>query len=1168
MMQHQHDPSAGSVLPPQGYSSIRPPSQPHMDPYGRMTYAPRPGSPPPPQQPQPPPQQPQQQMQGGMPPSQMSQGVPVGMPPHQHMSHGHQPQQPSGSMMPGGPPPPQHMGAPGMLTLSQQSVPAPLTVSTSGPQPPRPTEYADQANNNYRPLNVKDALTYLDQVKNQFHDQPEVYNRFLDIMKDFKSQSIDTPGVIDRVSTLFRGHPSLITGFNTFLPPGYRIEATSNPLDPIRVITPQSSGQGLAPHEMGQIPPVQQPPPHPHMINQAPQQPPNAMPPVSALSGHPTPPQGAPQPPMQSGYYQGPPPMAVYTTGPPPVIGQGPGYQPMPPGHLGNIITPQQGQQPPPSGYQPAGAPMHGGPVAPIVSPASGGPPSLHVQSQPPPGQTPPPPNNAAAANGNGGNKKAPVEFNHAINYVNKIKNRFSAEPETYKQFLEILQTYQKESKPIQEVYGQVQGLFKNAPDLLDEFKQFLPDVQNQARPPPVELPPPRMPPVGNFIPSNSAVPRQSGSSSSGKKSSKRSAPSSSAPTAGPSISAMAGIQQQLGSGIPPPGMGGVASLTAAAMPIGMQGQGQPPSKKRAKTGSAAAAAANAGSMGGVNAALLGSASGAAATAGSVAARPDTIEELEWIDRCKRTIGNKATYNEFLKVLNLFSQEIIDAKTLVERVEPFLSKAPDLFEWFKKFVKYEEDQVVREYYPVIYHFKNLEFEDENTPAERPELDLRSCRRVGHSYRLLPDTHPRPICSGRDDLCREVLNDDWISQPEYVSETGFVSHKKTQYEEALHKCEEERYEFDLNIEANLHTIALLEPLYRKIQNMTNEERSRFKLEEGLGGSSKTIYKRVIKKIYDNERGQEVIDALHNSPAVAVPVVLKRLKQKDEEWKRCQRDWNKVWREIDAKNYYKALDHQGISFKANDRKAISSKTLVTEIDMIYREQKQRRQTLAHASRPTMSGGFTGNNSSLLSLSSVAYTRYQLDFKFSDPTVFRDARKMIMTQVSHTSAISHADEERIGEFLSNFVRRFFFVENFDDGALDRVADDIDDANDDGAASGGEESVNGSGNGDVSDSNDATYVGASGSGGGGGGANGAGRSSKVGLRKEVLIKRAEAAKDAMDGVEMGSGGSQGESGGEDAVVGGLAGAPASSSKTTGNGESTDEGGVSSATPAAEVQN
>lgn len=39
-----------------------------------------------------------------------------------------------------------------------------------------------------RPLNVTDALSYLDAVKVQFHDQPDVYNHFLDIMKEFKNE--------------------------------------------------------------------------------------------------------------------------------------------------------------------------------------------------------------------------------------------------------------------------------------------------------------------------------------------------------------------------------------------------------------------------------------------------------------------------------------------------------------------------------------------------------------------------------------------------------------------------------------------------------------------------------------------------------------------------------------------------------------------------------------------------------------------------------------------------------------------------------------------------------------------------------------------------------------------------------------------------------------------
>lgn len=57
-------------------------------------------------------------------------------------------------------------------------------AGTPLPQPPEPTLAPEMG----RPLNVTDALSYLDAVKIQFAERPEVYNQFLDIMKDFKSQ--------------------------------------------------------------------------------------------------------------------------------------------------------------------------------------------------------------------------------------------------------------------------------------------------------------------------------------------------------------------------------------------------------------------------------------------------------------------------------------------------------------------------------------------------------------------------------------------------------------------------------------------------------------------------------------------------------------------------------------------------------------------------------------------------------------------------------------------------------------------------------------------------------------------------------------------------------------------------------------------------------------------
>lgn len=98
-------------------------------------------------------------------------------------------------------------------------------------------------------MKVDDALSYLDQVRQQFSDNPDVYNDFLEVMKEFKSHtyffvfysfnlfifSIDTQGVIRRVSRLFSGHSNLITGFNTFLPPGYEVRVSGSL---IRIIEP------------------------------------------------------------------------------------------------------------------------------------------------------------------------------------------------------------------------------------------------------------------------------------------------------------------------------------------------------------------------------------------------------------------------------------------------------------------------------------------------------------------------------------------------------------------------------------------------------------------------------------------------------------------------------------------------------------------------------------------------------------------------------------------------------------------------------------------------------------------------------------------------------------------------------------------------------------------
>ncbi|EJD43430.1 PAH2 domain-containing protein [Auricularia subglabra TFB-10046 SS5] len=73
-------------------------------------------------------------------------------------------------------------------------------------------------------LDLTEALLYLDLVKARVDDRREVYNKFCNLMLQFKREEIDMPGVLHRVSSLFANYPDLIDGFNVFLPDGYQLD--------------------------------------------------------------------------------------------------------------------------------------------------------------------------------------------------------------------------------------------------------------------------------------------------------------------------------------------------------------------------------------------------------------------------------------------------------------------------------------------------------------------------------------------------------------------------------------------------------------------------------------------------------------------------------------------------------------------------------------------------------------------------------------------------------------------------------------------------------------------------------------------------------------------------------------------------------------------------------
>ncbi|OCH88405.1 hypothetical protein OBBRIDRAFT_795302 [Obba rivulosa] len=769
-------------------------------------------------------------------------------------------------------------------SLPSPDAPAPELPPAPFAQPPPMLDVPNLATE--RPLNVTDALSYLDSVKMQFQDSPDVYNQFLDIMKDFKSQLIDTPGVIQRVSNLFHGHPMLIQGFNTFLPAGYRIECTTDAKNPnfITVTTPMGTT-------------------------------------TQATNG-------------------------AFSLG----------------------------------GYSTAPAFANGAdPHAP-----------LPIDS----------------------NSPASVNVGPALSFVQRVKTRYANEPDRYKRFLEILYpnppvpgkdvrdlehwsvAYLSAACAQGDVVSRVAKTFQDAPELMRDFIEFLPDSQTRE----VELAKLAEQEEARKASAEAAEVKAS------KKKTETAAASSSVPQkrkrkqpekdekkenqkeretaakAGPSKTKKP-RQQGPASEAPSP------SFTQRHVIV-------PASPRRTSQ------------------AVHGTPQHAhhhpvqplpvpvpAAAAQMQAAAPQA-DESQFFEHVKRALDNRETYNEFLRLVNLFTQDIIDMPRLVRESRTFLGES-ELMEQFRRILGWDE----RRERERIGDAESV-WTRPMAALDRPSRDQLNLR-YG-SYRKLPADEMNVTCSGRDEMCKSVLNDEWISQPTFASEdAGFLAHKKNAYEEALHRSEEERHEYDFHIDAIHRTIQILEPLNSKIAQLSPEDRAAFKLKPNLGGAGKAIHQRVIKKIYGREIGMEVYQAIQDTPAAAIPVVLQRLKLKHEEWKRAQREWNKVWREVDARNFHKSLDHQGITFKAADKKATTAKAFVSQIEAARDEQRAKRAALVDP------------------LFARTRPRHQLEFVVDDVPVLQDAIKLTLSFLDRTQGqVNLADRRKIETFVRSFVPLFFVM------------------------------------------------------------------------------------------------------------------------------------------------
>ncbi|KAF5479524.1 hypothetical protein F2P56_000335 [Juglans regia] len=580
---------------------------------------------------------------------------------------------------------------------------------------------------------------------------------------------------------------------------------------------------------------------------------------------------------------------------------------------------------------------------------------------------------------------KKTVEFQEAISFVNKIKKRFQNDERVYKAFLDILNMYRKEHKDINEVYDEVATLFGGHPDLLDEFTRFLPDTAHST---------PLL--QNSFLRFNER--------------------SSAAPT----LQQMHMEKQRIrrdriitshadhNLGVDHPELDD--DKTMVKMHKEQRKRTEKDSRDRRNRDQDERDPDHDNNKDFKLQRFVDKRKSARKIEGfGVHANFPSYEDQDTLknmcnqgfifcDKVKEKLGSSDDYQAFLKCLNIYSNGIIKRSDLQNLVTDLLGKYSDLMDGFNEFLQRCENidgflagVIGKKSLGNDGHItRSLKVEDKDKEQKREtdgakekerykekymyksiqELDLSTCERCTPSYRLLPDDYPIPLASQRSELGAQVLNDHWVSVTSGSEDYSFKHMRRNQYEENLFRCEDDRFELDMLLESVSSAAKRVEELLNRVNENNVNLETPFHIEDHFTA----LNLRCIERLY-GDHGLDVMDILRKSPTVALPVVLTRLKQKQEEWTRCRSDFNKVWAEIYAKNHYKSLDHRSFYFKQQDSKNLSTKSLVAEIKEL-KDTKQKEDDF---------------------LLSIAAGHRQLvvphlEFEYSDISIHEDLYKLV--------------------------------------------------------------------------------------------------------------------------------------------------------------------------------
>lgn len=313
-----------------------------------------------------------------------------------------------------------------------------------------------------------------------------------------------------------------------------------------------------------------------------------------------------------------------------------------------------------------------------------------------------------------------------------------------------------------------------------------------------------------------------------------------------------------------------------------------------------------------------------------------------------------------------------------------------------------------------------------------EFDVSNSERATPSYRTYANDYPHNLFfshSGQTDADASVLSSKVLCVPS-IRQKGNnspedydgVRERRNAYEETMIIIEDERFEVDMAIERNVMAMRQVEPIADEVTELReNEEkdgqpigRMHYKLRSRTLNCAQL---NAIARLY-GDSGDEVVQHMMRNPVAVLPMVYRRLREKDAEWRKAKTELSKRWKTLSEANHEGSLDVLCYFNKKEIEQLFSTEQLLEECKEANRFANDSKRLMEQpTSRPFVPQFF-------LSEPDEEHLLFHphLRLALNNDMPHKDAFDCIACQINNGPSTSGVDRERVARIWAEFVVPFF--------------------------------------------------------------------------------------------------------------------------------------------------